>query len=85
MYFPCSKCGICCRMIVGIPALSEFDTGSGVCRYLKNNLCEIYEERPLICNIEKMFVAHFSQTMTEQEYLIKNITSCQQLMKMDVN
>ncbi|GHT63771.1 hypothetical protein FACS1894110_02180 [Spirochaetia bacterium] len=62
--------------------LTEYDRGDGVCRYLKNNLCEIYEDRPVICNVEKMYDAFFREYMTEQDFIDKNLVSCKQLIKL---
>ncbi|GHU15270.1 hypothetical protein FACS1894163_01390 [Spirochaetia bacterium] len=66
-------------MLNKVPALSAFDLGNGVCRYLKNNLCLIYENRPLICNVEKMYNTYFKETMSEKDYLQKNIHVCEKL------
>jgi Fe-S-cluster containining protein len=59
--------------------LSGFDRGNGVCRYLKNDLCAIYDKRPAICNIRKMYDMLFQAIMTEEEFVIKNLKSCMQL------
>lgn len=45
--FECDKCGECCRHLKDILIYAELDRGDGICRYLKGNLCSIYEERPL--------------------------------------
>ena len=65
--FPCEKCGECCRHISGIPELAEYDRGDGVCVHLKGVLCEIYDHRPEICNVETMFRKVFSKSMTREE------------------
>ncbi len=36
----CLRCGACCKVID--------------CKYLKDNLCLIYERRPTICRVDKM-------------------------------
>jgi Fe-S-cluster containining protein len=49
MEFLCSKCGACCRVAAkyGLP-----DRGDGGCVYLdENDLCSIYDHRPLICRV----------------------------------
>ena len=79
MVFPCAKCGICCKTLQHIPALSSYDTGNGVCRYLVNNLCSIYENRLLICNVEKMYVTYFKEIMTESEFIDINTEACTQI------
>ena len=79
MNFPCKKCGLCCKMLHNIPILSDHDKGNGTCRYLVTNLCSIYENRPLICNIEKAYLSFFKETMTEQEFININIDACIQI------
>jgi Fe-S-cluster containining protein len=63
-------------MLQHIPVLSAYDTGNGVCRYLVNNLCSIYENRPLICKVEEMYFSFFSDKMTEQDFVRLNIEAC---------
>lgn len=55
-------------MIGDVPQLKAFDRGDGVCRHLTDaNLCAIYETRPEICNVDRMF-ARFSNSMTREQY-----------------
>lgn len=80
MIFPCDKCGICCRHIDLIPQLQKFDIGNGRCMYLtKDNLCSIYNERPDICNVSKMYELEYSSRMEENEYIRLNIEVCKQM------
>ncbi len=79
MVFPCIKCGLCCKMLQHIPILSEYDNGNGVCRYLENNLCSIYENRPLICNTDEMYRSYFREIMTEKEFVTINMEACIQI------
>jgi len=52
--FPCTKCGECCKHVHGV---KDLDRGDGTCKFLTaENLCDKYENRPAICNIEKMWV-----------------------------
>jgi Fe-S-cluster containining protein len=76
MNFPCVRCGLCCRKLKTVPLLTGYDSGNGVCRYLKNNLCSIYQNRPLVCNAEKMYASYFSGAMSEQEFVIANLEVC---------
>ena len=80
MKFECDQCGICCKLLKGIPQLAAFDRGDGVCIHLRDNLCTIYESRPDICNVEKMYV-FFKNQMTEEEYLSLMAASCRELKK----
>lgn len=67
MAFFCDKCGVCCKILQYIPELHEYDRGDGICKYLKNNLCTIYANRPEICNVEKTY-KRFSSQFTKEEY-----------------
>jgi Fe-S-cluster containining protein len=60
MIFECTKCAGCCsnknisHFNLDYWGLKEGENGS--CSFLKeDNTCGIYEKRPLICRIEKMF------------------------------
>ena len=76
MIFPCTKCGLCCQNISSIPELKDYDLGTGICKYFDSitNGCEIYENRPLICRVDKMFdlkYHKFYPAVTEQCYLLR--------------
>ena len=44
----CTKCGACCRYAGDLNW--DHDRGDGACKHLTDeNLCEVYEDRPLIC------------------------------------
>ena len=61
--FRCNKCGECCRNLQGISIYADLDRGDGICKYLKGNLCSIYNERPLLCRIDDCY-EHFSKRNT---------------------
>jgi Fe-S-cluster containining protein len=61
--------------------LSDFDRGNGVCRYLRNDLCAIYDKRPAICNTREMYNMLFQALMTEEEFVIENLKSCMLLAR----
>lgn len=78
--FECSKCGLCCQHIDMIPELLDYDSGNGKCKYLTaDNLCAIYENRPDICNVDKMYDIHFSKEMTREAFYEKNLEGCREL------
>lgn len=80
--FDCKKCGQCCRNIGKTGLLKEFENEKGECIHLtENNLCDIYESRPDICNVEKMFELFFKDKMTYDEYLTENYKACAKLQK----
>ena len=80
MIFPCDKCGLCCKHIELIPQLKEYDSGNGRCIHLTdNNLCGIYDNRPDICNVSRMFDLVFCHQMSKDEYIEMNMTGCRKL------
>lgn len=54
MEFNCVSCGECCRYIHLVEGLKHLQT-NGVCRHLKGDLCEIYENRPDLCGYDSLF------------------------------
>lgn len=83
MSFPCTICGVCCKNISHIQELKDFDLGNGVCKHLdlKTNKCKIYNERPRICNIDKMFALEYSKYFSKEEFYLININSCNLLQE----
>jgi Fe-S-cluster containining protein len=80
--FPCTKCGLCCRNIDTIHELKDFDKGNGICIHLtEDNLCNIYDERPDICNVEKMFERKYKRLMSKDEYYRLNLEGCKKLQE----
>ena len=61
--FPCTSCGACCRrigdVVTQLRKKTHFDfpyqwDENGVCEMLNpDNTCAVYDDRPLICNIDK--------------------------------
>ena len=77
MAFPCDQCGLCCKNLGHIPELSAFDNGNGRCIHLTDeNLCKIYAQRPLICNVRRMYLHFFHTQYTWEEWLQLNSTVC---------
>lgn len=82
MIFPCDRCGLCCKHLEEIPQLADFDSGDGRCIHLlDNNLCDIYEERPDICNVSKMYKQSFSKLMSEEDFIKMNVEGCTEIKK----
>jgi len=79
--FPCSGCGLCCQNISTIKELKDYDLGNGTCRYFnrKTNECEIYDNRPDICRIDKMFNMKYHKYFTLEEFYIENAKVCNDL------
>ncbi len=76
--FPCSGCGLCCRNISKVQELKDFDLGNGVCKYFnyENNFCLIYETRPDICRVDKMFELQYHKDYTKLEFYKLNADVC---------
>jgi len=49
-HWECIKCGACCKL-AGL-VLPDLDRGDGGCKHLlRDNTCEIYDNRPDICRV----------------------------------
>ena len=79
--FKCDKCGECCRNLNKSPLYNNLHDGSGVCRYLKGNICSIYEERLILCRVDESYNIFFKDTMTLDKYYKLNYKSCMRLKK----
>lgn len=81
MSFECTKCGECCKRVGLFPFMRKYDRGDGACIHLtEDNLCDIYEERPDICNTDKLFQRIYSRTMSREEYDRMNMDACRAMM-----
>jgi Fe-S-cluster containining protein len=83
MIFPCSSCGLCCQNISTIKELKNYDLGNGVCKYFDvlNKSCEIYNSRPEICQIDRMFQIKYNNYFTKEEFYIENAKVCNSLQE----
>ena len=81
--FDCDKCGLCCMNIDKSDIYSDLDRGDGVCKYYNelSHLCNIYDNRPDICNIDKMYEIYFCTTIAKEDYYQMNYNACKQLKK----
>lgn len=79
MMFSCDKCGACCQNLHLSPLYAELDRGDGVCKYLSENLCSIYESRPLLCRVDESYEKFFKEVMSIEEYYRINLDVCKKL------
>lgn len=81
--FPCTSCGLCCQNISTVAELKEFDLGDGICKHLDtlNNNCRIYETRPDICRIDKMYNMKYYKLYKKNDFYIENAKVCNQLQE----
>ena len=77
--FYCDKCGECCRHLPDLREFNELNRGDGVCKYLYNNLCSIYETRPLLCRVDDSYESIFKSYMTKEVYYNYNREICKRL------
>ncbi len=76
MPFKCTQCGACCKILPRLVAPWLVDE-SGVCRHLKDNKCTIYDNRPDICNRDKMRPLY--NNLTDSEYDELSEKCCKEL------
>ena len=77
MTFNCDKCGECCRhMERFIDVLPH--QHNGICHFLQDGLCSIYENRPDLCDFKRAY-NHLKDYFTEYEYIENVMRSCEQL------
>lgn len=77
--FKCDKCGLCCSNIGGIDLYKDLDRGDGVCKFLKGNLCSIYDNRPLLCRIDESWKSYFSSEISLNSFYELNYQGCERL------
>lgn len=78
MEFPCLICGLCCEKAAMVPQLQPYIGGDSFCRNYdkETKKCRIYSQRPEICNTRQMYEKYFQSTMSEPEFMIKNLEVC---------
>lgn len=85
MSFPCTGCGACCRRVgFKMDILRMFDfpyqaKEDGSCEMLDGNKCLVYENRPFICNVDKIG-EHFPD---KKEFYNANIDACNRMQEED--
>ncbi len=95
LQFNCSKCGLCCSGIGKvIEAAKKFDSPmaeemrkfpysydeSGRCENLgDDNMCKVYDNRPDICSIDKVY-ERFISGISRKEWYRANESECKKLI-----
>ena len=70
--FKCDKCGICCRNLDKSNLYANLHNGDGICKYLRGDLCSIYDNRPLLCRVDECYDLFYKGSMNKDEYYKKN-------------
>lgn len=57
------------------------DRGDGICQFLNTNtnLCQIYDDRPLVCRVERYYQLHFKDKIDWDDFVKLNLYVCHQL------
>lgn len=81
--FPCYACGQCCKNVDRSNETKFLDRGDGVCRNFneENMLCNIYEDRPLVCRVEDYYKANLIDTYEWEDFVQINLEICKILSK----
>lgn len=76
--FPCTACGKCCRRVNLSEQTSFLDRGDGACQYFneQTSLCNIYENRPLVCRVEDYYKTYLSHLYEWDEFVKINLDIC---------
>lgn len=80
MFF-CEKCGECCKHLDRSDLYKDLDRGDGVCKYLKQNICSIYNKRPIICRVDESYYSFFKGQISLEDYYKLNYDACNKLKK----
>lgn len=80
--FPCSGCGACCKSILLSPKTAWLDRGDGVCKHFDDNgrVCTIYENRPDVCNVRKMYEKLYVNYYSWSDFVGVNKKACENLL-----
>ncbi|WP_455630519.1 YkgJ family cysteine cluster protein [Megamonas sp.] len=76
--FNCERCGACCRKIGTVYWAKDMALSNGICKYLnqKTNLCTIYENRPIFCNVEAFYKKYYKDEMSVEDFYKINKVEC---------
>ena len=81
--FNCTQCGLCCKYVGKFPFMKNYARLDGSCKYLgENNLCSIYDKRPDICNVDKIYERYFANKMSIDEWHKFNEEQCKKIKEM---
>lgn len=76
--FKCYKCGCCCASDLSkIPELRGIADRRGRCRYFdtETRLCQIYENRPEMCDVERSYESGYSE-VPWRDYCFTQMLNC---------
>ena len=79
--FQCDCCGLCCRNVRRSLLQVTFDRGDGICKFLdtESNLCKIYDNRPIVCNVESYYEKFLADKFSRKDFYELNYKVCKSL------
>lgn len=79
--FPCTQCGLCCQRVHFASETRFLDRGDGTCRHydMAYKSCTIYEQRPDIFRVDRMYALRYIQKYTWKEFTALNQKVCSEL------
>lgn len=79
--YKCDCCGLCCMHVDNIGIDVGLNRGDGICFFFNESagLCDIYENRPIICNVDKFYDMFLQEVLPKDEYYRINEKSCEVL------
>lgn len=77
--FNCDMCGECCRNLNKSHIYDFLHNGDGICKYLRGNICSIYNDRPLLCRVDECYEIFMKEILSYEEYLQLNYKFCEEL------
>ncbi|WP_304350228.1 YkgJ family cysteine cluster protein [Comamonas testosteroni] len=79
--FPCTQCGLCCQRVHLSDETRFLDRGDGTCKHYEaaSKKCSIYEERPDICRVDRMYALHYHRQYVWKEFVALNQQICTNL------
>lgn len=83
--FNCDGCGACCRLVAD-PLLKLFNlprAANGGCGHLVANKCSIYDSRPDVCSVRKMWEQNHRAVYSWEEYCAITEKVCDTLKVID--
>jgi len=69
---------LCCQRVHLADETRFLDRGDGTCRHFlpDTKACAIYEERPDICRVDRMYAMSYASQYTWDDFVTLNLQAC---------
>lgn len=82
--FNCTSCGACCNRAWAVEDFPLPIREDGSCSMLtEDNKCSIYDTRPPVCIVSKMYKKHKTKGISRKQYYKINNELCNEFIKED--